>query len=219
MFKGGRTGRWLAAIAILAVLAGAATALAPRAPFDARRVADTETRLWFSRHSGEGAMIPAYMERMLREQYGIKPDHAREMARRMTMAARAFRGDAEDAPARALSRLNDAYLILWSTRGSSFDYQKAARAELRWWTSRRVEGPGSVDIVGGRIADLYRAIYRTDHPAITEAGRLRAEADALAEAGGLDADWHRIRTLLQRSYTALAEAVDQGDTTMGGGGP
>jgi hypothetical protein len=57
--------------------------------------------------------------------------------------------------------------------------------------------------VGHLIGVLYAKLYGTSNEHIAKAGLLRAQAAALRDAGGLDADWVRIEAMLLDSYTEL----------------
>jgi hypothetical protein len=61
--------------------------------------------------------------------------------------------------------------------------------------------------VGRLIAELYALYYEVPVDRVGEAGRLRAEAGALRDQGGANADWTTVSHLLHRSYRSLHEAV------------
>lgn len=200
-----RRGFLVVACAAAAILA--AVALRPRAPFDTAAVADAETRMWFSYYSGETPMISAYMEEILRRQFKIPVYPSQEVARRFSIAAMRFRSVTGGYETNTLPYLTEAYRVLAANAEATFNPYEAAKAELAWWIARRAPETNSVEAIGAAIANLYRTLYGGDHPGFAAAGRLRAEAAALRDAGRGNADWHRIRTLLRRSYAELGRAV------------
>lgn len=197
---------------VMVVCIGAAAAAvgirhARRAPFDAKRVADAETRMWFAGASGQTPMVSSYAEEMLRAQFNLTAYPSREVARRRAIAAARFRHAKTDPSTHALPYLTEAYRVLAAASGSAFNPRDAALAELAWWTARRSPSGSDVKVIGEHIADLYRILYGGDHPALAEAGRRRAEAASLRDAKGVNADWHRIRMLLRKSYAELGRAA------------
>ena len=199
--------RWGIFGACAAAVLVAAAALSRRAPFDTRAVADAETRMWFAYYSGEAPLISGYLEEMLRTQFGIDPYSSQEVARRMSIAAMRFRSTSGGYETNTLPYLTEAYRVLAANAGASFNPYETAQAELAWWIARRSPETNSTEAIGARITDLYRNLYGGDHPSFETAGRLRAEAAALRDAGRDHADWHRIRKLLRRSYAELGKAA------------
>jgi len=61
--------------------------------------------------------------------------------------------------------------------------------------------------VGTLIAALYALLYGGTNAEILQAGVLRAQAAALRDAGGPDADWPAVERLLVESYSALHRGV------------
>lgn len=206
-----RRGLMVAACAAAAIVA--AVALRPRAPFDTAAVADAETRMWFAYYSGETPMISGYLEEMLRRQFGVPVYPSQEVARRFSIAAMRFRSVQGGYETNTLPYLTEAYRVLAANAGATFNPYEAAKAELAWWIARRAPETNSVEAIGASIANLYRTLYGGDHPSFETAGRLRAEAAALRDAGRGNADWHRIRTLLRRSYAELGRAARAAPST------
>ena len=58
-----------------------------------------------------------------------------------------------------------------------------------------------------KIGDLYATLYGGPNEAFDEAGILRARAAALRDAGGAEADWAEVESLLRQSYRTLVEAL------------
>jgi len=69
------------------------------------------------------------------------------------------------------------------------------------------EAPPSAEQVGEKIAELYAILYGDTRPGFAKAGELRAEAAALRDQGGANADWPKVEALLRESYRALADAL------------
>jgi hypothetical protein len=61
--------------------------------------------------------------------------------------------------------------------------------------------------VGRLIAELYAKLYGRTNADIEQAGLLRAQAAALRDAGGVNADWARVEQMLVESYTRLAKGI------------
>jgi len=58
------------------------------------------------------------------------------------------------------------------------------------------------------IADEYALLYEVPPERVAEAGALRAEAAALRDRGGTEADWQAVSRLLLESYRRLHAAVN-----------
>ncbi len=198
---------WTVVGACAAAAALAVALSARRAPFDTLGVADAEARMWRASYSGETHMISPCMEEMLRGQFGIEVYPSQEVARRRAIASMRFRSAQGGYETNTLPFLTEAYRVLSAVSGLNFNPHEAARAELAWWAARRGPGTNSVDAIGESIANLYRTLYGGDHPSFATAGRLRAEAAALRDAGREKTDWHQVRALLRRSYAELGKAV------------
>ena len=56
-------------------------------------------------------------------------------------------------------------------------------------------------------AQFYALLYGDTNPDIQRAGLLRAQAAALRDAGGANADWPKVEALLVDSYTSLHAGI------------
>lgn len=72
---------------------------------------------------------------------------------------------------------------------------------------RRTPGRQDTETVGASIGALYALLYGRHNEKIEAAGFLRAEAAALRDAGGANADWPQIESMLQVSYSRLLEGI------------
>lgn len=90
--------------------------------------------------------------------------------------------------------------------------EDAARLELDWWIAHRERDRVPAGSLEQTLAALQARIHGIPAAAAGQHARLRAEAmllrDHRAEAGGVsEDDWLRIAELLDRSWSALREAI------------
>jgi hypothetical protein len=174
--------------------------------FDPDRVARLELDMWRAYYEKQNVRLFVLLTVLLREQ------------RRYTWAKAATEGFYLARPAARFARLTGdyetvlpdlerAYTMARDWTGADYDPAAVARAELAWWIARRDRRANSADNVGRLIADLYARMYRVPVARVAAAGRLRAEAAALRDRGGAQADWGAIGDLLQRSYRELYAGV------------
>lgn len=176
--------------------------------FDPARLAASETRMWQAYYTRNHTDLAMEMAALLREQMGVSLWTAREIIEPMARGAMIFAGDREGRrEAEVLSELETAYARLGEAAGEDWDPRAAARAELAWWVARRTPGQDSPEQVGALIAALYALLYGGGNAEILQAGVLRAQAAALRDAGGPNADWPAVERLLNESYAALRRGV------------
>lgn len=178
-----------------------------RPAFDPVAVGKAEAGMWQCYYAGHKAQLAARLVGLLRTQYALTPLEAKRVGEQLADAAMTFKAARGDYDRAVLPPLIRAYAAIKEATGDSFDPAEVARAELAWWMARRTPGGDAVENVGVKIGELYAALYGGDHPAFREAGLLRARAARLRDAGGRDADWERVTSLLVQAYTALAEAM------------
>jgi hypothetical protein len=208
----------LVALAAMVLVTGAAYyGLAVHAPagprslrvFDADRMADLETRMWQAYYRKEKLRLFSLLVTMLHEQCHYPWSRALAAGFRLARAAARF-GDLRPAEVAGydvvLPDLAQGFALARDWTGAGFDPQAVARAELGWWAARRLPDRSSAENVGERIADLYALFYETPRPRVREAALLRAQAAALRDRGGDQADWDRVHALLVRSYRSLRAA-------------
>ncbi len=174
--------------------------------FEPDRLADLELEMWQAYYRKERLRLFRLLVITLREQYRYSWARAGQAAFHLARAAATF-GDARGDYESVLPDLERAYAIArdWSSAG--FDPSQVARAELEWWVARRDPARNSPASVGALIAHEYALLYGVPQERVAEAGRLRAEAGALRDAGGAQADWPEVARLLRESYRRLYAAI------------
>lgn len=175
--------------------------------FDADRMAELEVGMWQGYYRKERLRLFALLVTMLHEQYRYTWFGACTAGFHLARAAATF-GDATSRYERVLPDLEIAYASAKRWTGAGYDPAAVARAELAWWVARRAPGESSAENVGRLIAEEYALLYEVPPARVRRAGALRAEAGALRDAGGSEADWARIEALLRESYRSLDAAVN-----------
>jgi hypothetical protein len=193
---------------VILVLSGAAGwVLFSRPAFNPDAVGKAEAKMWQSYYTGNQPQLVLQLVQLLRKQYGLTAVEAAHVGEQFADAAMTFSSAREDYDAKILPSLTRGYTALKEASGSDFDPAQVARAELAWWVARRMPNEDSVENVGAKISELYATLYGGSHPALLEAGLLRARAAHLRDLGGENADWAEVESLLVQSYATLAEAM------------
>jgi hypothetical protein len=183
----------------------------PRGPrslrvFDPDRMADLELRMWQAYYAKEKVRLFALLVTMLHEQNRYPWAKATRAGFHLARAAATF-GDARSDYERVLPDLERAYAIARDWNRAGFDPKEVARAELAWWAARRKPGASTVENVGALIAEEYSLLYEVPRERVAPAAARRAEAAALRDGGGANADWPTISRILEDSYRQLRTAV------------
>lgn len=176
--------------------------------FDSVKIARAETRMWQAYYTRDYKKLGLELVLLLRHQFGLSYAESLLVARDLATAAATFQPSASGL-GNIQQSLESAYARIGRAVGGQWDPRAAARAELAWWVARRTPGHDSVKEVGQDITRLYAILYGRTNPDIEQAGRLRAEAAALRDSGGINADWPRVQNLLEQSYAALVRGVSQ----------
>lgn len=198
----------LLSVLAVAVLLLAGYLLWSRSHLHPDRIAAAETRMWRAYYA---ANLPALQEElvtMLRAQFGLSHSDANSIGAHLATAAMKFEIGPGTYEITVLPHLEEAYRELGNAKKLSFDPRRAARAELKWWETRRQREPDPTPLVGKQIGELYGIIYGGDRPEFARAGELRAQAGALRDRGGANADWKKVEELLRESYETLARGVE-----------
>lgn len=176
--------------------------------FDPGRVAELELRMWQAYYDKQNIELFRLLVVMLREQYRYTWAKAAAAGFYLARPAARFAGMKGDYEL-VLPDLQQAFTITREWTGAGYDPAVVARAELAWWVARRDDRTNSVDNVGRLIAELYAKFYEVPLYSVAEAGRLRAEAAALRDAGGERVDWEKVARLLDASYRTLHAALQR----------
>ncbi len=200
-------------LAMLALLAcGCAFAfLPPRGPraldrFDPDRTADLEVGMWQAYYDRHAVQLFKLLTIQMREQYHYSWARSVQTAFHFARAAARF-AEMRDNYGTVLPDLEQGYAIVQRWMHTRFDPAAVARAELAWWVARRTPGQESPDTVGRRIAEEYALIYSMPVERAERSGLLRAQAGALRDTGGKDADWATVSRLLHESWRDLHDAL------------
>jgi hypothetical protein len=204
-----------AALFLAGLLTAAAFyALAVRTPpgprslklFDADRMAELEVGMWQAYYRKERLRLFALLVTMLHEQYRYTWSGACAAAFHLARAAATF-GDSGSGYERVLPDLETAYATARDWTGAGYDPASVARAELAWWVARRVPSDSGPENVGRLISREYALLYEVPEVRVRRAGLLRAQAGAVRDAGGAEADWAAVSNLLRESYRSLHGAL------------
>jgi len=177
--------------------------------FDPDRMAELEVGMWQAYYRKERLRLFALLVTILHEQYRYTWSRAWGAGFHLARAASAF-GDARAGYERVLPDLESAYASAKEWTGAGYDPAAVARAELAWWIARRVPSQSSPENVGRLIGEEYALLYEVPQERVRPAGLLRAQAGALRDAGGAEADWTAVSRLLRDSYRSLRGAVTAG---------
>ncbi len=201
--------RWVVVIAVAVLALGAGLYVAVRAPgprslraFDPDRVADLEVGMWQAYYRKQKVRLFGTLVETMREQYHYPWTRAAGAGFHFARAAATF-GDAHGGYERVLPDLERSYAIAKDWTGARFDPAEVARAELAWWVARRDPAQRSPENVGRLIGHSYALFYEAPEDRVANAGLLRAQAAALRDAGGANADWPAVSRMLHDSYRSL----------------
>lgn len=174
--------------------------------FDPDRVADLEVDMWQAYYNKERVRLFRGLLTLLREQNRYSWARASQQAYYFAKAASTF-GSATSGYDRVLPDLTKGYDVMRNWTNAGFDPETVARAELAWWVARRVPEQSDPANVGRLMALVNASIYGVPAERVSRASALRAEAAALRDRGGANADWNAVSMLLHLSYRQLYRAV------------
>ncbi|MBN1900365.1 hypothetical protein JW926_03455 [Candidatus Sumerlaeota bacterium] len=180
-----------------------------RPPYDAVKIAASETVLWKAYYKGEKKKLVWELVNLHRTQFGMTLLEALKVSKELGEAAYIFSQVKSDYEEATLPYLRKAYSSIREYRNENFDVEAVSRAELSWWIARRTPGKNSPEQVGAEIANLYALLYGETNPDIQRAGYLRARAACLRDQQESNPDWREIERLLRESYKALVKGVKQ----------
>jgi hypothetical protein len=208
------TSRWLVPLILVLLLsAGAYFVLAaPPGPrsltvFDPDRLAALEVDMWQAYYRKERVRLFGDLVMTLREQYRYSWVEAVATSFYLARAASTF-AEMRERYERVIPDLESAYARIRSWVRGTFDPAAVARAELAWWTARRVDGQNSPEQVGRLIAVENGLLFNVPVDRVLVASTLRARAGRLRDEGGTHADWTTVSQLLHEAYRQLHAAVN-----------
>jgi len=218
-----RSRRWLAVL-----VAGAAAWLifdlygscsSSLRAFDPNEVARLEAAMWRSYYAKDHLRLFGQLAELLRRQYHLPFGRSNLLAYYAARAAFVFKeGKCLAGYQKAMPSLIRFYTAIRRVSDTSFDVDRAAKLELRWWIAHRERAEHVPQDPDRALAEWSAEVYRVPMSQMIQPARLRAEAmiirDEKAEKGGLsETDWRRIEELLGVSWTSLWQAVNSGTGT------
>jgi hypothetical protein len=177
--------------------------------FDPDRTADLELRMWQAYYEKQNVRLFGLLVTTLHEQNRYTWATSMRAGFYLARAAATF-GNLKTGYTQVLPDLEKAYSIEKHWNGAGFDAAAVARAELAWWVARRVPLESEPENVGRLIAEEYSLLYEVPIGRVARAGLLRAEAGALRDRGGRQANWQDVGALLRESYRDLHAGVAAG---------
>lgn len=175
--------------------------------FDPAYVAASETKMWKAYYTKDRTTLGIEIVKLLNEQFGLSVQKAAELGEGLARTVITFATSRDNYQQNTLPGLVDYYTKVHDLAGGAWKPEEVAQAELDWWVARRTPGYDSPENVGYLIGVLYSKLYGQTNEHISRAGLLRAQAAAVRDAGGLNADWERIESMLLESYTELRKGI------------
>lgn len=181
--------------------------------FNPHEVARIETDLWRAYYDHQPVRLFGKMTELLRQEYGFPFWRSVVGGYYAARAAEVFQaGHDRSEYMRALPDLESYYALIRRTTVPAFDENTVARLELEWWIIHRQQGNYSPIDLDRSLAELQAAIYSQPSTLFAEHARSREEAMLLRDARGKngkpsDADWSRIGSLLDLSWSSLYKVV------------
>jgi hypothetical protein len=189
--------------------------------FSPQQIAQEEAVAWRDYYNNDVASLVQHLSHLVIVEFRLNQLTAwTTVIPDLMQAARIFRSlpkhtSQETYEEKVLPHLTSAYEGIREAMHGEWNPQKAAKDELDWWIYRRDEKTSSPEIVGKKIADLYRLIYgRHDQGHFARAGYLRAVAARYRDLTQKsswhpieDADWNIIENILELSYEEMLMGI------------
>lgn len=174
--------------------------------FDPARVAQLDAQMWKAYYKHDFSALLRLLIALFREQFKVGAITAWRLGYYTTQAARHFRGAGGTGHARKY--LQKYYRLLNNCMFEDFDPSLAAKTELEWWVIHRYPTRGSLSTA---LADNMATLYSLPASQLRAYGKERAIAMELRDIATHqekgEPDWQAIQQHLEKSYTALFEAV------------
>ncbi len=209
--------KWMLSVA-LALAVWIAASLVPDGQhslrrFDGAAVGRIETRMWRSYYEHRPMRLFRELTGLLREQYRLPFWRSVKSGYHAARAAVVFqRGHDRAGYALALPDLQAFYQDIRRGGDVPFDAREAARLELEWWIVHRERDRHPPEALERSLAALQACLYRAPAEVFAQHAKARAEAMLLRDQRGsaiTNDDWNAIGVLLDRSWIALAQAVER----------
>jgi hypothetical protein len=182
--------------------------------FDSHAVGRIERDMWRAYYEHRSLSLFFELTALLRTQYHLSVSDSYRGAFYAARAAETFQaGRTRSDYRRALPDIERFYGVIRDGSDIAFDADRAARLELEWWiVHREYSRPPDGDLERA-LAGLQAEVYQLPRQRFEGHARARAAAmlirDEKEAAGGLtESDWGRIGSLLEDSWTSLADALN-----------
>lgn len=184
--------------------------------FDPEQVAREETAAWKDYYNDDITGLIQHLSHLVIVQFRLNQLTAwKTVIPELVTAATLFKSIPDTTSpdvyvSKVLPHLEVAYQGIRDALQGQWDPHQAAQDELDWWLARRQQKIADPEIVGKKIAKLYRLIYGSyDHDHFSRAGYLRAVAARYRDLSEKawkyveDEDWTIIENILEHSYKEL----------------
>jgi hypothetical protein len=188
--------------------------------FDPEQVAKEEVAAWKDYYADDILGLTQHLSHLAIVEFRINKLTAwTTVIPQLTEAAKLFKElphstTQETYDTTVLPHLTKAYSAIKESLKGTWDPREAAKDELDWWIYRRENEAQDPEIVGKKIADLYRLIYGAqDENHFGRAGYLRAIAGKYRDMCQQlwhhveETDWTIIEGLLEKSYEEVVMGI------------
>lgn len=188
--------------------------------FDPLQVAKEETAAWKDYYNSDITGMVQHISQLVIVQFRLNNLTAwTSVIPKLIEAAREFKNlphttTSEEYDQKVLPYLVEAYDAIRVSMNGHWDAHQAAKDELTWWIYRRSKNMSNPEIVGNKIADLYKLIYGShDDHHFQKSGYLRAVAARFRDMSQdrwhrvEESDWIIIEHILSESYKELLMGI------------
>ncbi len=181
--------------------------------FDPIAVGRLDADMWRSYYEKRRLRLFQQLARLMRVQFRAPFWRSHVIAYRAAKAATVFQaGKNREDYSRALPHLERYFNALNHLSNRPFDAAQLSRTELEWWIIRREPEQYTPSDWERLLAETAAGFYGLPANRFENHAKLRVEAMRLRDGKGdavSEADWKEINRLLEQSWTALHQAVNQ----------
>ena len=183
--------------------------------FDPHEVARLETRMWQSYHEHRSLRLFSDQVTLLREQYRLPLWQSCLGAYYAAHALVVFQRSHEQPGYRlALPDLVHYYRLIDAVSIEPLRVPEVSAAELEWWIVHRQRAQHQAGELEHALAEVQAGIFHQPPDDFREHAGARAEAMELYDAGNAHggasaAEWRKIQSVLDRSWSALHTVVNR----------
>lgn len=189
--------------------------------FDPQQVAKEEVAAWKDYYDNDITGLVQHLSHLVIIEFRLNQIEAwKTVIPELVAAATIFKNLPENTQrdiydSRVLPHLEIAYQAIREALHGTWNPHEAAKDELDWWIYRRQQKTSNPEIVGKKIADLYKLIYgEHDQGHFLRAGYLRAVAARYRDLSQNtwkrieEGDWSIIENILEQSYKELMLGIE-----------